>query len=208
MWNIQVREFSKRYLNKKSEVREPHVHLGERVKWDLTNLTLGHWHLGSSVWKADIAQLCLTLCDPMDCSPPGFSVHGILQARILEWVAIPFSGDLPNPGIKPGSVALQADSLSSEPPANPYLISYTAILLPSIAPDKLTGLPPLGMSKARFELYCPCTQNLDPARYMVNRYLLNKQMILPLTSFWITMPVESCSFELPWYDSEGSANIL
>ena len=37
------------------------------------------------------AQLCLTLCDPMDCSPPGSSVHGILQARILEWVAISFS---------------------------------------------------------------------------------------------------------------------
>ena len=38
-----------------------------------------------------VAQLCPTLCDPMDCSPPGSSVHGILQARILEWVAIPFS---------------------------------------------------------------------------------------------------------------------
>ena len=38
-----------------------------------------------------IAQLCLTLCDPVDCSPPGFSVHGILQIRILESVAIPFS---------------------------------------------------------------------------------------------------------------------
>ena len=38
-----------------------------------------------------VAQLCPTLCHPMDCSPPGFSVHGILQARILEWVAIPFS---------------------------------------------------------------------------------------------------------------------
>ena len=37
------------------------------------------------------AQLCLTLCDPMDCSPPGSSFHDILQARILEWVAIPFS---------------------------------------------------------------------------------------------------------------------
>ena len=36
-------------------------------------------------------QLCLTLCDSMDCSPPGCSVHGIFQARILEWVAIPFS---------------------------------------------------------------------------------------------------------------------
>ena len=38
-----------------------------------------------------VAQSCPILCDPMDCSPPDFSVHGILQARILEWVAIPFS---------------------------------------------------------------------------------------------------------------------
>ena len=37
------------------------------------------------------AQSCLTLCNPVDCSPPGSSVHGIPQARILEWVAIPFS---------------------------------------------------------------------------------------------------------------------
>ena len=41
--------------------------------------------------KVLVAQLCLTLCDPVDRSPPGSSVHGILQARILEWVAIPFS---------------------------------------------------------------------------------------------------------------------
>ena len=38
-----------------------------------------------------VPQLCLTLCNLMDCSPPGFSVHGILQARILEWVAMPSS---------------------------------------------------------------------------------------------------------------------
>ena len=38
-----------------------------------------------------VTQLCSTLCDPMDCSPPGSSVHGILQARILEWVAMPSS---------------------------------------------------------------------------------------------------------------------
>ena len=40
--------------------------------------------------KVLVTQLCLTLCDLMDCSPPGSSVHGILQARILEWVAIRF----------------------------------------------------------------------------------------------------------------------
>ena len=66
--------------------------------------------------KALVAQSCSTLCDPMNCSPPGSSVHGILQARILEWVAIPSSGDLPDPGIKPRSPTLQADSLPSEPP--------------------------------------------------------------------------------------------
>ena len=41
--------------------------------------------------KVLVTQLCLTLCDPMDCSLPGSSVHGILQARILEGVVIPFS---------------------------------------------------------------------------------------------------------------------
>ena len=61
------------------------------------------------------AQLCLTLCDTMDCSPPGFSVQGILQARILEWVAIFFSRE----GIEPWSSALQAESLSTEPPGSP-----------------------------------------------------------------------------------------
>ena len=57
----------------------------------------------------------------MDCSLPGSSVHGILQARILEWVAISFSrsGDLPDPGINPGSPALQTDSLLSGPPGKP-----------------------------------------------------------------------------------------
>ena len=66
-----------------------------------------------------VTQSCLTLCDPMDCSLPGSSVHGILQARILEWVAIPFSGDLPNPGIAPRSPTLQEDSLPCEPPGKP-----------------------------------------------------------------------------------------
>ena len=60
-----------------------------------------------------VNQSCPTLCDPMDCSPPGSSVHGILQAKTLEWVAIPFSRDLRNPGIEPGSSALQAGSLPS-----------------------------------------------------------------------------------------------
>ena len=69
--------------------------------------------------ESEVAQSCLTLCDPVVCSPPGSSIHGILQARILEWVAISFSrgSSRPrDPGIKPRSPALQADALTSEPP--------------------------------------------------------------------------------------------
>ena len=57
-----------------------------------------------------VAQSCPTLCDPVDYSPPGSSVHGILQARILEWVDISSSGDLPNPGIESRSPELQVKS--------------------------------------------------------------------------------------------------
>ena len=97
-------------------------------------------------------QSCPTLCRPMNCSLSGSSVHVTLQARILEWVAMPFSrgssqlrdtiyssiiawripwteywsglpfpspGDLPDPGDKSGSPALQADTLPSEPPGKP-----------------------------------------------------------------------------------------
>ena len=50
--------------------------------------------------RAHATQSCPTLCDPMDCSRPGSSVHGISQARILEWVAISFSRDLSDPGME------------------------------------------------------------------------------------------------------------
>ena len=66
--------------------------------------------------ESEVTQSCPTLCYPMDCSPPGSSVHGILQPRILEWVAMPSSRGSSDPGIKPRSSALQADSLLSEPP--------------------------------------------------------------------------------------------
>ena len=62
-----------------------------------------------------------TLCDPVDCSPPGSSVHGILQARIVEWVAIPFSRGSSRPTIEPVSPALQVNSLPFEPPGEPRL---------------------------------------------------------------------------------------
>ena len=66
-----------------------------------------------------ITQSCLTLCNSMDNSLPGSSDHGILQARILEWVATSPPGDLPDPGIEPWSPAFQAGSLPSEPSGKP-----------------------------------------------------------------------------------------
>ena len=63
-----------------------------------------------SEWVSEVAQSCPTLCYPVDCSPPGSSVHGILQARILEWVAISFSRG----SSRPRSPTLQADALPSE----------------------------------------------------------------------------------------------
>ena len=64
------------------------------IKFELIKRTRSlQRHIIKSIKKkseSEVAQSCLTLCDPMDCSPPGSSVHGILQARILEWVAISF----------------------------------------------------------------------------------------------------------------------
>ena len=81
-------------------------------------------------------QSCLILCDPMVHSPPDSSVHRILQARILEWVAMPPPpGDLPDLGIKPtspASLALQADSLPLSHLANPILCHYLPINIPSL----------------------------------------------------------------------------
>ena len=80
----------------------------------------GGFFTTSATWETQkmcvCAPLCLTYRDPLACSLPGSSVHKILQARILEWIAFPTPDDLPDPGIEPGSPALQADSLPSEPP--------------------------------------------------------------------------------------------
>ena len=66
------------------------------------DLHLVHW-CWQGLCEVKVAESCLTLCDPMDCT-----VHGILQARLLE--PFPSPGDIPNPGIKPRSPTLQADS--------------------------------------------------------------------------------------------------
>ena len=74
--------------------------------------------------KVKVAQPCPTLCNPMD-----YTAHGIFQARVLEWVAFPFSMGSSQPGIKPRSPALQADSSPAEPQRKPTMGKF--ILKPS-----------------------------------------------------------------------------
>ena len=66
--------------------------------------------------KVLLFQPCLILCDPMDCSPPSSFIYGILQAKYWRGFPFPPPGDIPDPVSKPGSPALQADTLPSESP--------------------------------------------------------------------------------------------
>ena len=75
-----------------------------------------------SVYKeSEVAQSCPTLFDLMDCSPPGSSVHGFSRQEYWSGLPFPSPGDLPDPGIEPRSPALEADTLTSEPPGKPPL---------------------------------------------------------------------------------------
>ena len=107
------------HLEKRSGFRVPAY---QHTRGDIEIKKSNHWESSSvcvcSVTSLVLLQWCLKLCNPMDYSLPVFSVHGILEARILEWIACPSSGDLPIPGIKPTSPlspALQVDSLPTEP---------------------------------------------------------------------------------------------
>ena len=79
--------------------------------------------------ESEVAQSCLTLCDPMDCSLPGSSTHGIFQAKYWSGLPFPSPGDLPHPGIEPGSPALRADALPSEPPGKLSVKSLSRVRL-------------------------------------------------------------------------------
>ena len=96
------------------------------------------------------------------CSPPGPFFNGILQPRILERVAIPFSRNLPDPGIKPVSPALQGDSLPSEPPGKPiYFIlnignGYMSIPISQFIPLPLSSLVSMHLFSMSVSLFLLC----------------------------------------------------
>ena len=68
-----------------------------------------------------VAWSCLTLCYPMDCSPPGTSARGFSRQEYWSGISCPPPGDLPNPEIKPRFPALHVDPLPTEPPGRPIL---------------------------------------------------------------------------------------
>ena len=71
-----------------------------------------------------VTKSCPTLCNPMDCSPPGSSFHGISQAKTLEWVSFPNPGDLPDPGLERASPAEQVNSLLLSHQGSPIVEYY------------------------------------------------------------------------------------
>ena len=80
-------------LNHLPKVSPPNIILWIRFQ----HMNFEKTHAFSLQVPSEVAQSCPTLCDPMDCSLPGSSVHGIFQARILEWVAISFSRESSQP---------------------------------------------------------------------------------------------------------------
>ena len=69
----------------------------------------------------ELLNLVQFFCNPIDCSPPGSSVHGISWARTLEWVAIPFFRGSPQPGVEPASPALAGGSFNTESPGKRHV---------------------------------------------------------------------------------------
>ena len=97
----------------------------------------------------------------MDCGPPGSSVHGISQARILSGLPFPSPEDLPNPSIKPGCLALQADSLPTQLPGKPFTIYSTVWwVLSGMIPEHLQ--PPSFSGAAQTSSAGQLTLTWDP----------------------------------------------
>ena len=126
--------------------------------WFLQWAMLGHQGLLENLQDRKcgcclVTMSCLSLCNPLDYSLPGSSVHGISWTRILEWVAILFSRDLPNPGIKPASPPLASGFFTTEPSGKPNTESEGLLFIFS-GVDQMLGHCPA----------CPVPASSDPSR--------------------------------------------
>ena len=99
----------------------------QQLTFVLQELLLSSPLVWSEVKWSEVAQSCPTLCDPMDCSLPGSSVHGIFQARILEWVAISFSRGTSWPRDRTRVSCIVGRYLPSEPQGKPlvYVVIFS-----------------------------------------------------------------------------------
>ena len=91
-----------------------HMEKNTKVPWNLKKRT--------TTCVRTCSVMSIQLCEPMDCNPPGSSVHGISQAKILEWIAISTPGNLPDPEIEPMSLvspALAGRFFTTVPPGKP-----------------------------------------------------------------------------------------
>ena len=120
---------------------------------------------------ATLLKLCLTLCEPMDCSSPGFSVHRILQAGILEWVAIPFSRGSYKPTIEP-----------------------TSLVSPALAGVFFTSSATV---KPTFSCFSS-VQSLSRVRLFATPWTAAHQASLSITNSWSLLKLTSIKFMMPF----------
>ena len=126
-----------------------------------------------------VAQSFLIPCEPMDCSLPGSSVHGILQARILKWVSMPSLGDLPHPGIEPRSPALQVDSLPSEPPGKPICIHTHIHVFNQELPDVESGFRKTEETEIKLPTFTGSKRKQGtPEKYLLPLYWVHQSLWL------------------------------
>ena len=117
------------------------------------------------------AQSCLTLCDPLDCSTPGSSVHGIFQARILEWVTISYSKGLPDSGSETASLvspAFAGGFLTTVPPSCPLnylLIDYCLFI-------QLTAIKAFSVTKPVRQYEYKLSKQFPAIKQIPNQVLL------------------------------------
>ena len=152
---------------------------------------------------AQLLQSCPTLCDPMDWSPPGSSVHGILRTRILEWVAMLSSRDLPDPGINLRLLCLlhwQADSLPLSHWRSPR--TYTNTYL---CKTKMWSYAACYFIACFFfiNIICAIFKSLTPSFHLWKKYTLLFPSA-PLTHIWTCNTVrnilqaETSGHATPW----------
>ena len=178
---FKIKTYTQWFASRFTQLQDAFCHISEPC--GKSYFYLFWWRMQNSV----CAQLCPTLCDPMDCCPPGPSVHGILQARILDWISISSSrgpswpSDWTHISCSP---ALQVDSLPKfEPPGNPKHPPS-----PWVAPIK-----PQGYTKSLWEGYDPWT-GWPSAAHLASLRFFESQVL----RYWLCIDAQAQNVWCEW----------